>query len=149
MADPEYYLYEIVDDGVVLYVGQSQDPKARFKQHQKTKKFPKSATMRIVRRFLTRDGALLAEELRIKELWPNGNQVHNEALRVHQLAEERRTNPLWAYKAMWSSRNYTTDEAAAGAVNEHMINAGLEPIGPPEKWIERFGPRIVEKRKRR
>ena len=71
-------LYELLDDGRIVYVGVTVEPKNRLAAHKATKPNGSVLTMRVLRWFGCRKQAEFAERKRIKELEPELNIKANE-----------------------------------------------------------------------
>lgn len=72
-----FAVYDLIVDGVVVYVGMSKDPHKRFFWHKVRKKIPRHGTMRVVRWYTDKFRALDAEAARIAEKAPVGNVFHH------------------------------------------------------------------------
>lgn len=73
-------LYRFYDEvGVLLYVGITADPGARFKQHRGDKAWWTQVVNIRIEKFPTRAAVLAAERTAIREERPLWNVVHNEA----------------------------------------------------------------------
>lgn len=74
---PELFcVYDLIEDGVVVYVGLSLKPTRRLKDHKRAGKCRSNATVREVCWYDLRAGRE-AEERRIQELRPRGNTIFN------------------------------------------------------------------------
>lgn len=71
-----YYTYWLCDDSGVRYVGYTENPARRFKEHRKSKAWFKEITQIDIRRFATKDEALKEEAMSIMF----GENLHNISL---------------------------------------------------------------------
>lgn len=67
------YLYDIIENGDLVYVGITLRPKQRLAEHKARGLVSRSATIKIVRTFKTDIGARRAERLRIEQHRPIRN----------------------------------------------------------------------------
>jgi hypothetical protein len=92
-------VYDILVDGELVYVGCTRDPKKRIWYHKARGKVPRSAVLKVRRRFASHGRALIAERDRIMKLTPPLNVIYNPnhclaptplpAPRVLSVAEQR------------------------------------------------------------
>lgn len=104
-ATAVYRLYD--RDNTLLYVGISNRPDLRFKQHAADKPWWPQVFRREVRMFRTRSQALRAEEVAIRSERPLYNIVHNEAnprrVRYRKIQSARRTRRIrWVWPGAWN-----------------------------------------------
>lgn len=112
---PRFAVYDLIVDGVIVYVGMSSDPQRRFFWHKVRNKVPRHGTMRIVKWYSDKFRALDAEAARIAETAPTGNVAHHpdvvasrraavqqkkdDACRRKFEAEMERAKANWAFVA--------------------------------------------------
>jgi hypothetical protein len=75
VPQPCGWVYEIIYEGAVLYVGLSINPERRFKEHRKTGVAPAGAILRKVSFHRNWGEAQAAELARIQELCPPKNKM--------------------------------------------------------------------------
>lgn len=70
-------VYDIIEDGTLVYVGYSSRPSSRFKAHRWTGVAGPTAAMEIVAEYGSLIEAMAAERERIMDKCPPRNRVHN------------------------------------------------------------------------
>ena len=125
----ELWIYEIVDNGVVLYIGQTSEPLARWYGHHSSWLKSETAIMRLVEKCADYGVLFDAETRRIQEAAPAMNIVYNNRMPNEQ-----------AY-AIWSEPGKTIAERLARmpgwtvakaytAFNRRMVADGLRESYP-------------------
>lgn len=66
-------LYDILVDGVIVYVGISNKPAKRLREHKAKRRVPKHSVVSVVRWYDTQWDARQAETVRIRLLKPSAN----------------------------------------------------------------------------
>jgi len=69
-VDRKACVYDVILNGVIVYVGQTVDPKSRWAQHRYAKRFPKGVEFKVHQWYDTVRDARIAEGVRQRDIKP-------------------------------------------------------------------------------
>ena len=138
-------VYDIVVGGrLVIYVGMTDNPERRMKEHRAKGFFPKKARMRVFKWFDTRREANAAEGYRQRELLPHTckhfevphgctPESHAERKRQEKLDEERDARHQKELEEF--NRTHTVEEIE-GIANAHRVKFNAMVVESHDKYSE-------------
>lgn len=120
----DLWIYEIVKNGVVLYVGKTTRPRQRFYAHRATGLASGGAIMRLVRQCADVDDLQASEIRHIQQIKPKRNLVYANKM-PHDEAYHIWVRPRLSVKERLAMMPGWTSQQAHYAFTRRMISDGL------------------------